>query len=935
MKKSTLEDVLSSRESELFHLLASISYDFLIIFDVNENRAKIVQCVEGNERGSTIRDHLTEHLSEKVHPDDLSLLEKELKNLTLKVDHVGFEIRLRESGGRRYRWHSVKLRLIPTDDGIFYVGASTYIDNSKRDVDELTIKARQDPLTGLLNKVVTTEQITNYIAKNPEKKGALMIVDIDFFKSFNDTMGHLFGDEVIKEVAIRIRRIFSCDSFVGRVGGDEFLVYVKNLADVSDLVSRLGRLRDSLYSITLGQRSSLRVTASIGISLFPEMGDDFTKLFDAADMALYFVKNNGRNNFAIYTELLYDESKRRAEKCEEEETRQTEAYSITNFAFHLLNESEDVDSALNLLLYKIQNEYNLEAIYVNEVANNKASSECIYEIKKDKYESRLGSTEKFSFKASENKSDAFKRNGGYLIYELKGENAMDPGNSLLGTEGMGSVLQIDMRLFSESRGLVNYVSEYGKVIWTKQKIKDLIAITNLITVCLYYSKRVLKAEAEVVRMSDYDLLTGLMKEDTFIDACKKIIVSRKKNMRLAILYCDISNFKYINDTYGYLKGDNILAETSKFMKEKIPNVLAMGRFYSDNIVCLTEFPDTMSEGRLAEIMDLINKDLAKSLEERFNINNIFISAGIYVLDSPDVDIYQAVSNANLARKISKGQNSLNCVIFSQEMFEKKRRQIQLMQQLDSALKNEEFYIVMQPKVSGSENRLIGAEALVRWQRPDGSVIFPDEFISTFEKDGSIIKLDFYVYDKVMKYLHDRLKAHKKVVPISMNVSRAHLLEEDFVKRFRALIDKYEIPTQYIELELTESIYLENLDFFNKTMEEFRNMGIRVSMDDFGSGYSSLNALNDIKIDLLKIDRIFMKDPNLRESDKTIIKFIIDMAKNLCIQVMCEGVETKTQRDFLNKAGCTLQQGYLYSKPVEIDTFNVFLDNEDILFARVG
>ncbi|MBP5599968.1 MAG: EAL domain-containing protein [Lachnospiraceae bacterium] len=326
--------------------------------------------------------------------------------------------------------------------------------------------------------------------------------------------------------------------------------------------------------------------------------------------------------------------------------------------------------------------------------------------------------------------------------------------------------------------------------------------------------------------------------------------------------------------------------------------------------------------------------LSNHLSVRFNVNNLSVRTGIYIIPSSNTDVLLSISNANMARKFAKASKGARCILFNQEMFEKRKRQIEYIQKLDDAIKNEEFYIVLQPKVSGTHNRLEGAEALARWRMKDGREIYPDEFVPAFEKDGSIVKLDFYVYEKVMAYIRKRLDENKKVLPISMNVSRAHMFSDDFVIKFRKLIEKYQVPTQYLELEITESIYLENMSSFNAMIEELRMLGIRISMDDFGSGYSSLNVLNDLKIDLLKIDKIFMKDETLKESDKTIIRFIIDMAKQLSVRVLCEGVETQSQRSFLNEAGCELHQGYLYSKPVTVSLFDEYLDNEDALFARV-
>lgn len=924
------------QELEVFRLINSVSFDFTFLFDCEKNSAIITRYLEGNVSEPEKIDGFVDVLLSKVHPDDLNLLEKQLKHVNQGAQNIAFEVRLKESAGRRFRWHSVRVRSISDSGKKIYVGSSTYIDSRKNKESELTIKARQDPLTGLLNKVVTQENITEFIKRNPDTDCAMIVIDIDNFKNYNDCMGHLFGDEVIKETANTIRRVFGINSFVGRIGGDEFLAFVKNVDDIVSIVKKMSELRDALGAVNLGQKNNFHLTCSIGISLYPDMGTTFDSLFQAADMALYSIKNSGRNSYAFYTEELYDESviKEGEERLESSfETR--EPYTLTNFAFRLLNDSENVSSAINLLLYRIRNEYELEAIHINELDSKNMRTEVTYENCADNRPSYLGNRVDFSFKTWKKYEEDSVKNGGYLLFDLASPFGPPPGNGVETWPGVQSMLHVSLHLFNKCRGCIDLISTKGVSFWDSKHIQEIVSVCNLLTVCLYYSARVLRAEREVLKVNEYDSLTGLMKEDHFIEAATKIITSRGNSSKLAVVYCDVSNFKYINEAYGYVVGDHILCDVADYISNRVPGVVCTGRFYSDNILFLIEFTRQTADDSLVSHIEAVNDELAVFLSDKYGINSISVKAGVYIIPDGDADVLQSVSNANMARKIAKAGNGTSCIVFNQEMFEKRKRQIQYIQQLDEAIENEEFYIVLQPKVSGSTNRLVGAEALVRWRKPDGTDIFPDEFVPAFEKDGSIVKLDFFVYDKVMAYIRERLDSARKVVPISMNVSRAHLLTADFVPKFKALIDKYQIPTQFIELELTESIYLENLSTFNEMIDELRRIGIRVSMDDFGSGYSSLNALNDLKIDLLKIDRIFMRNDNLSEGDKTIIRFIIAMAKQLSMKVVCEGVETDAQRRFLNEAGCDIHQGYLYSKPVDIKSFNDYADNEDVLFANVG
>ncbi len=919
------------QDNEILRTINSISFDATFIYYVDENRALFRRYTDGVINEPRLMDDFTAYLYDCVHPDDYALLQKEIEHAARHTEHVRFEIRFKEPDGRRYRWHAVRMRLMSSNGKLIYVGSDTFVDNRKNKESQLTIKARQDVFTGLLNKVATCESIDAYIRQHPDTDSAMILFDVDHFKHFNDSKGHLFGDEVIREVSTLLSRSFAHDSFVGRIGGDEFLVYVKNASNMSEVITRVQNVRSAFSRITLGQKSDVHVSCSIGISIYPDMGMDYDSLFRAADMAMYYVKKNGRDNYAIYTEEIYDEA---ATENEENPIDNLDGLSITNFAFKLLNEAEDVDSAINLLLYKLQKEYMIDAIYVYELDPTGLAAECTYECISEGFVSKLGDVMGFSHKAKLKCIKAAEDNGGYKVYGLK-----DPEVPAIIARGRksplsSSFMQCPINLFSKNHGVIDFVSRYGVSFWNSRKCNDLLSICNLIAVCLYYSRRTIRAEKLATHAVENDILTGLMKEDNFIDAATRIIGEKGNISKLVIIYCDISNFKYINEAYGYAVGDSILKDVAAFVSKNITNVLCTGRFYSDNILCIKEFSkETDDEALVADIDDHMEL-LSKYLSSKYSINGLRVHTGVYIIPGNKADVVQSVSNANMARKIAKNQGSVNCVVFNIEMFEQKKREIRYIQELDDAIRDEDFSVYLQPKVLGKEQKLVGAEALIRWRKPDGTMRFPDQFISVFEQSGQIVKLDFFVYETVMKYMRRRLDEGKSVIPISMNVSRAHARTHDFVHRFKTLMDRYEIPAKYLELELTESIYLENLNVFNDIIGELRELGVKISMDDFGSGYSSLNALNDLKIDLLKIDRIFMKDVTLNDSNRTIVRFIIDMARTLSMQVLCEGVETDSQRRFLIEAGCDLHQGYLYSKPVDMKVFDEYMEHEDILFRNI-
>jgi EAL domain-containing protein (putative c-di-GMP-specific phosphodiesterase class I) len=295
------------------------------------------------------------------------------------------------------------------------------------------------------------------------------------------------------------------------------------------------------------------------------------------------------------------------------------------------------------------------------------------------------------------------------------------------------------------------------------------------------------------------------------------------------------------------------------------------------------------------------------------------------------DIMTFIDNANIARKSVKGNSTTICKFYDVEMQNKIKKEIEITNSMEGALKNKEFLVFLQPKVNLGDNKLVGAEALVRWERGNHTVLPPNDFIPLFEKNGFILQLDFYIYEEVCKLIHHWITEGMPVVPISVNVSRVHLNDEHFVEKVKRLVNKYFIPPKYIELELTESMFLNNTEIAISTMKELRKLGFGVSIDDFGAGYSSLNLLKDMTTDVLKLDKEFFRQGDMQKEEQIIVSSIISMAKQLNMKVLSEGVETKMQSDFLKSISCDMAQGYLYAKPMPITQFEtLLLGNADSL-----
>lgn len=424
-----------------------------------------------------------------------------------------------------------------------------------------------------------------------------------------------------------------------------------------------------------------------------------------------------------------------------------------------------------------------------------------------------------------------------------------------------------------------------------------------------------------------DVLTGLDQYEVFLEKLQKEI-DRIGDDRIIIVYTDIKHFKYINDTYGYKVGDALLQDFVEEFMGKTDIIICAARVYSDNFVVANRVPpDYYTNEEFRDLIYQLNQEREAKFREKYLNSRLQFCTGISVIDknSRSLDAETAVSNANLARKVAKEMETDSCVLFDQSMMEGIRREVEITSSIPKALKQKEFQVYFQPKIDTDTLELIGAEALVRWQKPDGSFVYPDEFIPLIERSGQVIDVDYYVYREVFCFLSKRLKEGKKVVPISLNVSRVHLQKMHILTYVKELLEEFQIPCSLVEFELTESIYLDNTEQALALIKGLHKMGIKVSMDDFGSGYSSLNLLSKLPIDIIKLDRVFLKEGEMQESDRIIISCVVDMAKKLKITSLCEGVETQEQSDYLKEVGCQMQQGFYFSRPIPQEVFENLIE----------
>ena len=424
-------------------------------------------------------------------------------------------------------------------------------------------------------------------------------------------------------------------------------------------------------------------------------------------------------------------------------------------------------------------------------------------------------------------------------------------------------------------------------------------------------------------MAMTDTVTGLWNGVCFRGKAKEEL-SRNRQKSYQLISMDMEHFKYVNNDFGEKVADNVLVVIAERLRKKFGKKALYAREMGDQFFILTERRTDIEEvlGELAGEIIFDNN----GMEQRYKPAMKF---GIYNIEANNREsqIGQYIDAAVSARKSIKRDHTKQIAYFDDKMESDIRVEAQIEKKMESALKQGEFVVYYQPKYLLKTEKIIGAEALIRWNHPKEGLIPPGVFIPIFERNGFIVQTDFFVYEEVLKMQSRRLKEGKKTVPVSVNVSRTHIGTSDFLPRLMELADRYEVPRELLELELTETALGGKQQNIVDFIRACKHAGFPISIDDFGSGYSSLNLLKEMPVDVLKIDREFLNETDESQKSSVIVEQVVEMATKIDIRTLCEGVETKEQAAFLKQIGCNMAQGYLYSKPVPEETFEGMLESE--------
>ncbi len=411
-------------------------------------------------------------------------------------------------------------------------------------------------------------------------------------------------------------------------------------------------------------------------------------------------------------------------------------------------------------------------------------------------------------------------------------------------------------------------------------------------------------------LSSHDSLTGLFKRSNFFLLAEKLLKKEPEVPRYFVC-TDIMNFKIVNDLFGSALGDEILKKEADILKKLSEEDALTGRISNDRfavVVRKDKFKPLLVEKQFEEISRFLSK---------YNYK-IHFRIGVYEISDPYENVNSMYDKAELAvRENDDLERTLS--FYSASMMNNLIEEKKVVTSFDQALAENQFAMYLQPQVSSINEKVAGAEALVRWISPEKGVLGPNSFVPILEKAGLLFRLDLFIWQEAARKLSEWKKRGIDMY-IAVNISAKDFYHLDLYKIFTELVEKYGIEPEKLKLEITETVFMHNIKLHTQVLSKLQNYGFFIEMDDFGSGYSSLNMLKNLTVDILKIDMFFLSQPKNSEKSKLILSKIIKMAKKLGLVVISEGVESEDNAEFLRNAGCDFFQGYLFSKPVPVSVF---------------
>ena len=481
--------------------------------------------------------------------------------------------------------------------------------------------------------------------------------------------------------------------------------------------------------------------------------------------------------------------------------------------------------------------------------------------------------------------------------------------------------------FDNDDGTVTFVTL--KIHITLQDvILMLLVCISIVLICSIYLLfvifmfvRFVRSQRRLLKLYYADKETGGNNWYYFLgNASKKMKKYRRKSVNAAMVHIRMEKYRSYCSCYGDKEGSRLASDFYDVIRRNITRKETFARHEMCDFGMLLCY---VNEEQLVERVENIMNLMA---EKRPNVK-LYFKAGIHILDGEKIEPSESYNRATIARTKIDDSHNESVSFFTRQMKEELLWERKVENEMERALTNHEYKVYLQPKYSVDNEKLAAAEALVRWVHPTEGLIAPYKFIPIFERNGFIIKLDDYMIAEVAKLQAGWIAQGKHIVPISVNVSRAHFTRENLAEHICEIVDSYKVPHEAIELELTESAFFDDKETLISIVNKMKSYGFAVSMDDFGAGYSSLNSLKELPIDVVKLDAEFFRGNDEEGKGKVIVSEAIELAKKLNMRIVAEGIETREQVDFLAEKECDLIQGYYFAKPMPVEEFEAKVEED--------
>jgi len=775
----------------------------------------------------------------------------------------------------------------------------------------LSVKERRNAETSYLDQMtkanpksyIDNRAKNNMLSKTPF---VVMYIDIDGFKHINDEYGQLIGDMILIEMVSVAKSVLGDKGAISRIGGDRFLVIYDIDDDYDTVHNFIFDIKQQMQHLSSCISRGLSITLTIGSAQFPSDGP-YELLLKKCHKALIRGKNKGRDCFIMYLEekcgkvTLDDEIDDKINKIDNLSAK-NDIYSLITNVNQLLADEKGVDESVDRAISLICNYFYIDRVSIarlniknhrimkhhacyNPKISVKYEAYCINEIIPD-WGKALGS---------------------------KGYIRIDDSRILDDTHPLKKLFEIDHTLASmsfelivngKSFGLIRFDMTTGPRHWQPEDFQIFLLLSQLFA--SYFQKNYLK---ETNYKTLYlDPKYGCHNFIKMFSDTGEFIIS-KTVTDYSILEFDIRNIIKYRNIIGKLG----MLELSHIIIKAIEKYDCIYGKHTDGAF------DIFFNHQNKEIIENFVKSIREGINrftKEHGIHELALQVGVYLANANTDTLIDAIANTTLTRTINKTDEIL---YYSEEIKNQSLFRTEMVLRLDEALENNEFLLYLQPKISTSSGKLVGAEALTRWKYKHEKILFPDQFISLFEEQGVIEKLDFLVFKNVCRYQKLLIDNGLTPVPISVNVSRYISDFDKYLLTLEEIRKEYQINSSLIEVEITEGMYYENSLIISDFISKLHNIGYKVSMDDFGAGYSNLVSMAKLKFDVIKFDRSFCLDLD-NSNVRIMLDKLIELIKTLKMSTICEGVETKENVEYLTKIGCDSIQGYYYSKPIPWDDF---------------